>query len=140
MTLLIKNCQIDYLLTGTQKLLQKIAQEQLHYQNLTTKQGKLSVSYSSGNLASSLYQTQINLNFLFAFPFGDAQVVIGKISMTELSSKKERQITQGDLATIIQPVLTKAEQVVTNQTAEALGYPVICRFPLSNLHYCRQND
>lgn len=140
MTVLIKNCQVDYLLTGTQKLLQKIAQEQLHYQSLMTKQGKLSVSYSSGNLASSLYQTQINLSFLFAFPFGDAQVVIGKISMTELSSKKEKRITQGDLATIIQPVLTKAEQVVTNQTAEALGYPVRCRFPLSNLHYCQQDN
>jgi len=140
MTVLIKNCQVDYLLTGAQKLLQKIAQEQLHCQSLTTKQGKLSVSYSSGNLVSSLYQTQINLSFLFVFPFGDAQVVIGKISMTELSSKKEKQITQGDLATIIQPVLTKAEQVVANQTAAALGYPVRCRFPLSNLHYCRQND
>ena len=137
MTVLIKSCQVDYLLTGTQKLLQKIAQEQLYYQSLTTKQGKLSVSYSSGNLTSSLYQTQINLSFLFAFPFGDAQVVIGKISMTELSSKKEKRITQGDLATIIQPVLTKAEQVVANQTAEALGYPVRCRFPLANLHYCQ---
>lgn len=137
MTVLIKSCQVDYLLTGTQKLVQKIAQEQLHYQSLTTKQGKLSVSYSSGNLTSSLYQTQINLSFLFAFPFGDAQVVIGKISMTELSSKKEKRITQGDLATIIQPVLTKAEQVVTNQTAEVLGYPVRCRFPLANLYYCQ---
>lgn len=135
--LFVEKCQIDYLLTGKQDLLQKMAKTQLDYDDLTHKQGKLSVSYSSGNLVSSLYQTQINLSFLFAFPFGDAQVVIGKISMTELSSKKERQITQGDLATIIQPILTKAEQVVTNQTAEALGYPVICRFPLTNLHYCQ---
>lgn len=138
--LFIEKCQIDYLLTGKQDLLQNMAKTQLGYDDLTYKQGKLSVTYTHENLTSSLYQTQINLNFLFAFPFRDAHVVIGRISMSELTSKKERQITPDDLAAIIQPILTKAEQVVTDQTAEVLGYPVKCRFPLANLHYCQQND
>lgn len=138
--LFVEKCQIDYLLTGKQDLLQKMAKTQLDYDDLTHKQGKLSVTYTHENLTSSLYQTQINLSFLFAFPFRDANVVLGKISMSELASKKERQITQDDLTAIIQPVLTKAEQVVADQTAEVLGYPVKCRFPLANLHYCQQND
>lgn len=137
--LFVEKCQIDYLLTGKQDLLQKMAKTQLGYDDLTHKQGKLSVTYTHENLTSSLYQTQISLSFLFAFPFRDANAVLGKISMSELTSKKEKQITQDDLTAIIQPVLTKAEQVVANQTAEVLGYPVICRFPLANLHYCQQN-